>query len=136
MIVEDKGRFLLLKRPDGTHVFPGGFMRWREHPTQAAIREFKEETGLYVKLRDIVACYSIPSKGFGRMSTLVLVFCAEVNSGEMRGSVEGNACWIEETVLLEMDEFQYGYMLNDYREYFEKLQRQGFSGTLVREVGG
>ncbi len=91
VIVEDQGRFLLLKRPNGTLVFPGGFIRWREHPTQTAMREFKEETGLQVTLHHVVACYSNTSKDFGSMSTLILVFCAEVNGGEMRGSVEGTS---------------------------------------------
>ena len=43
VIVEDQGRFLLLKRPNGTLVFPGGFMRWREHPTQTALRNSKKK---------------------------------------------------------------------------------------------
>jgi 8-oxo-dGTP diphosphatase len=126
VIAEDEGRFLLLMRPDGTLVFPGGFIRWHEQPTQAALREFSEETGLCVRLGDIVACYSIRSKRFGTMSTLVMVFCAEVNGGGMRGGVEGNPCWIEETVLREIDDFQFEYMLNDYREYCRKLQTQEF----------
>jgi len=134
VIVENEGRFLLLKRPYGNLVFPGGLIRWREHPTQTALREFREETGLHVKLRDVVACYSVPSKRFGSMSTLVLVFCAEVSGGEMRGGVEGSPCWIEESVLLEMDGFKYRYMLNDYREYCRKLQTKEFVGMVVREI--
>jgi ADP-ribose pyrophosphatase YjhB (NUDIX family) len=135
VIAEDDGRFLLLKRPDGTLVFPGGFIRWREHPTRAALRELSEETGLRVRLGDMVACYSIPSKRFGSMSSLVLVFCAEVIGGEMRGGVEGNPCWIEEAALWAMDEFRNGYMLNDYREYCRKLKTQDFVGAMVRELG-
>jgi len=134
VIVEDQGRFLLLKRPNGTLVFPGGFMRWREHPTQTALREFKEETGLQVKLHHVVACYSNISKDFGSMSTLILVFCAEVNGGDMRGSVEGHPCWIEESDLLEMVDFRYEYMLNDYREHRRQHDKQEFCGALVREM--
>jgi 8-oxo-dGTP diphosphatase len=133
VIVEDRGRFLLLKRPNGTLVFPGGFMRWREHPTQTALREFKEETGLQVTLRHAVACYSNTSKDFISMSTLILVFCAEVNGGEMRGSVEGYPCWIEESDLREMVDFRYEYMLNDYREHRKQHDREEFCGVLLRE---
>ncbi len=135
VIVEDEGRFLLVKRPDGTLVFPGGFIRWNEQPTQAALREFSEETGLRVRLGNVVACYSIPSKGFSSMSTLILVFSAEVNGGEIRGGVEGNPCWVEETVLRKIDNFQYEYMLNDFRVYCRKLQTQKFVGAVVREIG-
>ena len=91
MIVEDQGRYLLLKRPKGSLVFPGGFMRWREHPSQTAVREFKEETGLRVELHHVVACYSDTSQGLGSMSTLTVVFCGGVIGGELRGSVKGPA---------------------------------------------
>jgi ADP-ribose pyrophosphatase YjhB (NUDIX family) len=134
VIVEDQSRFLLLKRPNGTLVFPGGFIRWREHPTQTALREFKEETGLRIKLHHVVACYSNTSKDFGSMSTLLLVFCAEVNGGDMRGSVEGHPCWIKESDLLEMVDFRYKYMLNDYREYRKQHGKEEFCGTIVREM--
>jgi ADP-ribose pyrophosphatase YjhB (NUDIX family) len=134
VIVEDQGRFLLLKRPNGNLVFPGGFMRWREHPTQAAMREFNEETGLHITLHHVVACYSNTRKDFGSMSTLILVFCAEVNGGDMRGSVEGHPRWIEESDLLEMVDFRYGYMLNDYRKYHKQHDRQEFCGAIVREI--
>jgi 8-oxo-dGTP diphosphatase len=134
VIVEDQGRFLLLKRPNGTLVFPGGFIRWREHPSQTALREFKEETGLQVKLHHVVACYSNISKDCGSMSTLILVFCAEVNGGDMRGSIEGQPCWIEETEILEMVDFRYQYMLDDYLEHSKQHVMQGSFGTIVREI--
>ena len=134
VIVEDQDRYLVVERAGGSFVFPGGFMRWREHPTQTAIRELKEETGLRVKLHHVVACYSKTSRSFGRMSTLMLVFCAEVNGGEMRGSVEGQPFWIEESDLLEMPDFCYKYMLNDYREHRKRHDSQEFCGTFVREM--
>jgi ADP-ribose pyrophosphatase YjhB (NUDIX family) len=134
VIVEDQGRFLLIERPDGTLVFPGGFIRWREHPTQTALREFHEETGLRVKLRHVVACYSNVSKDFKSMSTLMLVFCAEANGGELRGSVEGNPCWIDESDLLGMVDFRYDFMLNDFREHRKQHDREEFCGAIVREM--
>ncbi|HXL36807.1 MAG TPA: NUDIX hydrolase [Ktedonobacteraceae bacterium] len=134
VIVEDQGKFLLLKRPNGNLEFPGGFMRWREHPRQTALREFKEETGLQVTLHHVVACYSKTSKNFLSMSTLILVFCAEVNGGDLRGSVEGHPYWIEEADLLEMVDFRYGYMLNDYREHRKQHDRKEFCGAIVREM--
>jgi ADP-ribose pyrophosphatase YjhB (NUDIX family) len=112
-------------------VFPGGFMRWREHPTQTAEREFQEETGLQVALHHMVACSSHTSANFGSMSTLTLVFCGEIRGGEMRESVEGQPCWIDDSSLLEMIDFRYRTMLNDYRE---QRDRRVFCGTLVREM--
>ena len=111
-------------------------MRWREHPTQTALREFKEETGLQVTLHHVVACYSNTSKDFGSMSTLILVFCAEVNGGDMRGSVEGHPCWIEESDLLEMVDFRYEYMLNDYREHRKQHDKAGILWYVSERDGG
>ncbi len=134
VIVEDQGRFLLLQRPEGGLVFPGGLMRWREHPMQTAGREFKEETGLQVKLRHVVACYSYSSANFVNMSVLVLVYCGEVSGGEMRSSVEGQPCWIEESNLLDRVDFRYIYMVNDYREHRKQHDGQEFCGIVMREM--
>jgi ADP-ribose pyrophosphatase YjhB (NUDIX family) len=130
VIVEDQGRYLLLKRPGGRLVFPGGFMRWRERPTQAAEREFLEETGLQVALLQLVACYSHTSENALSMSTLTLAFCGQLRGGEMRASVEGHPCWIEESRLLEMIDVRYRMMLHDYRELRDKAMA---GGTMLRE---
>jgi 8-oxo-dGTP diphosphatase len=131
VIVEGQGRYLLLRRPGGGLVFPGGFMRWREHPAQTAEREFKEETGLRVALHHVVACYSHTSENIGSMSTLTLVYSGEICGGEMRNSVEGQPCWIDESSLLEKIDSRYRTMLNDFRKQRDK---RAFPGTLVREM--
>jgi ADP-ribose pyrophosphatase YjhB (NUDIX family) len=136
VIVEDQGRYLLLQRPEGRLVFPGGFMRWREHPTQTAEREFKEETGLQVQLRHVVGCYSNSSASFDSMSTLTLVYCGEVRGGKMRGSIEGQPCWIEESKLHSMVDFRYERMFNDYREHRKLHDEREYCGIVVRETTG
>jgi 8-oxo-dGTP diphosphatase len=122
IVVEDQGRYLLLQRPEGSLVFPGGFMRWREHPTQTAQREFQEETGLQVQLQHIIGCYSNVSTRFDRMSTLILVYCGEVTGGEMRGSVEGQPCWKDGSDLRSMLDFRYASLLDDYLEHRKQHQ--------------
>lgn len=117
VIVEDQGRYLLLRRPGGDLVFPAGFIRWWEPPTRTAQREFKEETGLEIDLQDVVGCYSYVSTRFDRMSTLTLTYCGKVTSGEMRGSIEGQPCWIDESELRSMLDVQYISMLDDYQEH-------------------
>lgn len=116
VIVQDQRRYLLLRRPDGHLVFPGGFMRWREDPIQAAKREFREETGLQVALKYQVGCYANTSQNVASMSTVTLVFCGEVRGGYMRESLEGQPCWIEESRLLEVIDWRHRPMLNDYLE--------------------
>jgi len=134
VIVEDQGRYLLLQRPEGGLVFPGGFMRWREHPMQTAEREFKEETGLQVELRHVVGCYSNSSASFDSMSTLTLVYCGEMRGGEMRMSIEGQPYWIEESKLHGMVDFRNVYMLDDYREHRKLHDKQEYCGIVVRET--
>jgi ADP-ribose pyrophosphatase YjhB (NUDIX family) len=117
VIVEDQGRYLLLRRPGGDLVFPAGFIRWREPPSRTARREFKEETGLEIDLQHVVGCYSYVSTRFDRMSTLTLTYCGKVTSGEMRGSIEGQPCWIDESELRSMLDVRYIRMLDDYRNH-------------------
>src|SRR5260221_6357676 len=92
IVVEDRGRYLLLQRPEGSLVFPGGFMRWREHPAQTAQREFQEETGLQGRLQHIIGWHSNLRTRFDRISSLTLVYCGEGTGGGMRSSVEGEPC--------------------------------------------
>ncbi len=134
VIVEERGRYLLLRRPEGGLVFPGGFMRWREHPAQTAEREFKEETGLQVELLHVMGCYSNSSASFDSMSTLTLVYCGEMRGGEMRMSIEGQPCWLEESKLYSMVDFRYIGMLNDYREHRKLHNELQSCGIVVRET--
>ncbi len=125
VIVEDQGRFLLLRRPEGRFVFPGGFVRWREQPRRTAQREFKEETGLQVELHHVIGCYSNPSTSLHSLSTLTIAYCGEVSGGEMRGSIEGRPYWIEESELPGVLDCRYTDIFNDYREH--RKQHVGLS---------
>lgn len=114
VIVEDQGRFLLLERPGGMIAFPGGFMRWREYPAETARREFREETGLEVRLFDTIGTYAHKSTQFNRLSTLTIAFVGEVVGGSLKSSIEGHPCWLDEAHLRERLAIQYKGMLEDY----------------------
>jgi 8-oxo-dGTP diphosphatase len=120
VIVEDNGRFLVLKRGK-EYTFPGGFMRWREHPTQTGRREVYEETGLHVKIGDLIGYHSADSTGIMRMSTLILVFRGEVIGGELRGSIEGQPLWVDEAEVQGKLVSHYTYLLEKYRAAREKM---------------
>ncbi len=78
VVVEDQGKYLVVERAEGSLVFPGGFMRWRENPVQSALRECEEETGLSVKVNGLIGCSSNIGENFTRMSSLTIIYEAEV----------------------------------------------------------
>ena len=61
---DDHGRVVLARiglggsQWDGGWTMPGGGMEWDEQPTDTAIREFREETGLAVTLGELVGVRS------------------------------------------------------------------------------
>lgn len=114
VIIEEQDRYLVIERPGGDLALPGGFMRWREHPTETARREGEEETGLHLEIDDLIGCYSTISNGFSRMSTLTLVYVAKVRDGELRKSVEGQPHWMAEVDLRNNLNVLHQLMLDDY----------------------
>ncbi len=116
VLVEQDGQYLVVEQKDGSVVLPGGFMRWKERSEQTAQREGKEETGLDLRIGDIVACYTTPSIGFTSMSTVTIVHRAEVGDGELRSSIEGRPCWVDEEALRNRSEERYITILNDYQD--------------------
>jgi ADP-ribose pyrophosphatase YjhB (NUDIX family) len=93
VIIEDQDRYLVIERPEGGYVFPGGFMRWREHPAQTASREGREETGLQLQISRLIGMHSFVTEHIALMSTLTLIFQAKVVGGELKSSIEGQPCW-------------------------------------------
>ena len=99
IVVEEQGRYLVIQRPEGHIVFPGGFMRWRENPEETGMRECKEETGLQVKIVHLIGCSSTPSENITKMSTLTAIYRAEVVGGALLSSIEGKPMWMDEAEL-------------------------------------
>ena len=48
--------------------------------------------------------------------------------------LKGYPCWIAKSDLLEMVDFRYQYMLDDYLEHSKEHEMQGSFGTIVREI--
>ena len=104
LIVEEDGRYLVVELPGKRIVFPGGFMKWRETPQQAAAREGLEETGLALQVGELLNVYSGYSRNWLGLSAICLAFRGKVVSGqvltELRASIEGRPCWMSEEELL------------------------------------
>ena len=83
---DDEGKILLIKRKieprKGEWALPSGFMEIEETPTQAALRELAEETGLKGKYKKLIGVYSNKSEIHGYLVTII--YEAEI--------VRGNLC--------------------------------------------
>ncbi|MBA2661842.1 MAG: NUDIX hydrolase [Bradymonadaceae bacterium] len=86
VIIEVAGCIVLIERknePRGWAI-PGGFVDYGEPVEEAAVREAKEETGLDIKLKDLLYVYSDPSRD-PRQHTMSTVFVAEAE-GQPQGA--------------------------------------------------
>ena len=84
IIVEDK-KILLVRRAHPPKIdwwsIPAGFMEWDEHPTQTAVRELKEETGLDVRLTGFFEVYS--GNDDCRNNAVLMLYLAEQVGGKL-----------------------------------------------------
>jgi ADP-ribose pyrophosphatase YjhB (NUDIX family) len=85
-IIHDR-RILLIKRADfEVWALPAGEIDVGETPTQAAIREAREETGLDVRLTRLVGLYTIPA--WTKLDAHNAVFAAEIIGGELKRNTD------------------------------------------------
>jgi len=106
VFVTKNGKILAVSR--GTNMsdmnMPGGGVELNEDPSDAAIREMYEETGLMAG--DIFPIYSAVSNGYFTTTYRVTSF-----SGKLRSSSEGIPSWVEPETLLR----------SSYGEYFTDM---------------
>jgi 8-oxo-dGTP diphosphatase len=115
VVVEEQGRFLLVRQANGKLSFPGGFVRWREHPAQTARRECIEETGLDVDLQDAIGTYVHISTHPLHISTINIAYAGKlISGGRLRGSIEGQPVWMSEADVCEKLVPHYPNILEDY----------------------
>jgi ADP-ribose pyrophosphatase YjhB (NUDIX family) len=77
IIIEVKGGIVLIERKNPPYgwAIPGGFVDYGESVEACAVREAREETGLNVRLKDLLYVYSRPDRD-PRHHTLTTVFIA------------------------------------------------------------
>jgi ADP-ribose pyrophosphatase YjhB (NUDIX family) len=85
IIIEDN-KILLVQRAHppkiGDWCIPAGFMEWNEHPTQTAIREIAEETGLDIKIDTFFEVYS--GKDDPRNNAVLILYLAQNIGGSLK----------------------------------------------------
>ncbi len=117
VVVEDQNRYLFIDHVEGYCSFPAGYMRWREDPIHAAEREGLEETGLHLRMLGLVGYRSAVSPQWSSVNSLLLVFHAEVVSGELQGSNEGYPRWFSDSEVLHKMDPLTREILADYTRY-------------------
>jgi ADP-ribose pyrophosphatase YjhB (NUDIX family) len=87
------GEILLMERADGSGwCLPCGWVEQNERPIDAAIREAREETGLEVRVKQLVGVFTRqPSAVNGPHAMIAVVHLCEIVGGELVLSHEGLA---------------------------------------------
>ncbi|MEM5797448.1 MAG: NUDIX hydrolase [Candidatus Aenigmatarchaeota archaeon] len=124
VIIEKGNKIVLVKREiepfKGKLELPGGHVEYGETVETAAIREAKEETGLQVRLKEILGVYSDVNRD-PRFHTITTTFIAEPISGKLKASHEGKPKWFS---LNEIDfknlGFDHAKILKDYLKWKKK----------------
>lgn len=120
VVVKEEDRYLVLEQSNGKTIFPGGFMRWREDPLETARRECEEETGLQVRVLDMIDCFSCPAISHLQMSTLTLVYSAKIVGGSLRQAIEGRPCWFSETEAQRSLDPRHRLFFENYLRYYHQ----------------
>lgn len=83
VVIKDN-KILLVKQWDG-YDFPGGGVEMNETLEQALVREFKEETGLDVKVKEVVLAESnfFKSRNGDCWNSILIYFSCEIVGGEI-----------------------------------------------------
>jgi len=92
-IFNERGEILLMERSDGSGwCLPCGFVDPNETPAEGIVRETREETGLEIRVNQLVGVFTRkPSEKMGVHTTISIVHLCEVTGGELRTSHEGHA---------------------------------------------
>ncbi len=92
-IFNGRGEILLMERADGSGwCLPCGWVEPNEKPTETAIRETYEETGLEIVVKQLVGVFTrMPSAKAGPHTMIAVVHLCEIVGGELTLSYEGLA---------------------------------------------
>lgn len=125
IIIEVEDGIVLIERKNPPHgwAIPGGFVDYGESVEACAIREAREETGLIVRLEDLLYVYSRPDRD-PRHHTLTSVFIATAE-GEPVAADDAKAAGVFDALSLpDPLVFDHASILSDYFQYRDGVDRK------------
>ncbi|MEJ9211219.1 8-oxo-dGTP diphosphatase [Bacillus smithii] len=96
LLIKDEKVLLLQKPRRGWWVAPGGKMESGESIKEAVIREFREETGIYLRNPNVKGIFTILIKEGEKITSewmLFTFFATESEGLSLKTSEEGNLAW-------------------------------------------
>ena len=117
-------KIILLRRAidpfKGMLDFPGGMVEYGETVEHAVVREAEEETGLKVKIKELLGVYSEKSRD-PRYHFITVAFIVETIGGKLRGSFEGDPQWFDiNKIKFNELGFDHAKILKDYVKWKKK----------------
>ena len=125
IIIEVADGIVLIERrnPPYGWAIPGGFVDYGESVESCAVREAREETGLDVRLTDLLYVYSRPDRD-PRHHTLTTVFLATAEGQPVAADDAKSASVFGPRNLPEPLVFDHAGILADYYRYREGVDRR------------
>ncbi len=118
IVINGSDGVILVKRKNdpfkGYWAIPGGFVEYGEKVEDAACREAKEETGLEIKLKDLVGVYSEPGRD-PRGHVVSVCFSAERIGGELAADTDAADVKVFKEVPWSNLAFDHDKILKDYK---------------------
>ncbi len=130
-VVDRRGRLLLVQRARPPFVgrwgLPGGFCEWKETAEACCTRETLEETGLRVRVGELLAVYSKPDRD-PRGHNVTILYAARPIGGKVRGGDDAaDARWFRPAELRRLAfAFDHGKIVR------EQLARRRAAGRASR----
>lgn len=121
IVIEKDDKIVLVTRGiepfKGILALPGGHVEYGERIEDAAVREVKEETGLDVKIKEVLGVYSDPERSPN--ISISTVFIAEIFGGTLRGGDDAKeANFYDIKKLKEQDlAFDHWQIIQDYLKW-------------------
>lgn len=115
VFIEQDERVLLVRRAHeparGLWAMPAGFVEWDEAPEDAALRETLEETGLQVRVTDLLAVFPRRDKG---LADIVISYRARVVGGILQaGDDADDARFFTRDALPELAFYPSRYLIGE-----------------------